>query len=62
LLLQITDKQVKFLRQLSVARTEYEGLTKNEASALISGKVADKKLAPPTEPQLKMLKVRAHYV
>lgn len=47
----------KFLKQLGVPRPDFEGLTKNEASALITAKVEEKKMAPPTTPQLKMLKV-----
>lgn len=56
-LLQITEKQIKFLRQLHVPRNEYEGLSKGDASALITLKVEEKKMEPPTEAQLKMLKV-----
>lgn len=56
-LLQITPAQVNFLKVLNVPSTEYAHLTKTQATALISEKVEAKKLAPPTEPQMKMLKV-----
>lgn len=55
--MQITPGQVKFLKQLQVPRTDYEKLTKTEASALIDAKLDEKNTAPPTAAQLKMLQV-----
>lgn len=54
---QITSGQVRYLRKLGVPKSTTDTLSKSAASNLITKKLQEREMQPPTGPQLQLLAV-----